>query len=86
MFIATGEEYIDEWKNPQTGAVTFYCSLCGCQFDNKLIVPHTKDYMHKKQYQVNSDLYCKAIIQYSAVDLPKINPIRSCENQFLAHQ
>jgi hypothetical protein len=56
MLIVTGEEYIDEWKNPQTGAVTFYCSLCGCQFDNKLIVPHAKDFKHKKQYQVTSDV------------------------------
>jgi len=48
---SVGEEYIDEWKNPKTGAVTFYCSLCGCQFDNKLIVMHSKGLGHKIQYQ-----------------------------------
>ena len=47
-----GEEFIDEWKHPETGAVTYYCSLCGCQFDNKLIVLHSKGEGHKQQYLV----------------------------------
>jgi zinc finger RNA-binding protein len=46
-----GEEYIDEWKNPRTGAVSYYCILCGCQFDSKLIVTHAKGRGHKQQYQ-----------------------------------
>jgi len=51
LFIA-GEEYIDEWKNPRTGVVTYYCSLCGCQFDSKLIVTHAKGQGHRQQYRV----------------------------------
>ena len=47
-----GEEYIDEWRNPRTGAVTYYCSLCGCQFDSKLIVTHAKGQGHQQQYKV----------------------------------
>jgi zinc finger RNA-binding protein len=47
---AIGEEFVEEWKNPQTGEIMFYCSLCGCQFDNKLIVLHSKGAGHKHQY------------------------------------
>lgn len=46
-----GEEFIDEWKNPRSGAVTYYCSLCGCQFDSKLIVTHAKGQGHRQQYK-----------------------------------
>jgi len=48
----SGEEYIEQWKNPVTGTVTYYCTLCGCQFDSKLIVPHSKGLGHKLQYKV----------------------------------
>jgi len=46
-----GEEYIEEWKNPRTGAISYYCILCGCQFDAKLISVHAKGRGHKQQYQ-----------------------------------
>jgi len=32
--------------------VTYYCSLCGCQFDSKLIVTHAKGQGHRQQYEV----------------------------------
>jgi len=52
LLYVEGEEYIDEWKNPRSGAVTYYCSLCGCQFDSKLIVTHAKGQGHRQQYKV----------------------------------
>jgi len=53
VLLIEGEEFIDEWKNPRSGAVTYYCSLCGCQFDNKLIVTHAKGQGHRQQYMVS---------------------------------
>ena len=53
LLLIQGEEYIDEWKNPRTGAVMYYCSLCACQFDNKLIISHAKGQGHRQQYLVH---------------------------------
>ena len=50
-----GQEYIQEVKN-QSGVVGYYCSLCGCQFDSKLIILHSRGRRHKDQYQVGHDV------------------------------
>jgi len=60
-----GEEFIDEWKNPRSGAVTYYCSLCGCQFDNKLIVTHAKGQGHQQQYRVSLCRWLAALTNQS---------------------
>jgi len=47
-----GEEFVDELKNPHSDAVTYFCSLCGSQFDRELTVTHVKGQEHRQHYMV----------------------------------
>ena len=47
-----GDEFIDQWENLCSGAVMYFCSLCGCQFDREMIDTHTKSQEHRHQYKV----------------------------------
>ena len=47
-----GDEFIHEWENLCSGAVMYFCSLCGCQFDREMIDTHTKSKEHRQLYKV----------------------------------